>query len=328
MYIWQIPFVAVFFLIGCTHQDVVKSPSEAKPVKLRFQNMVGLELSTAGCSILDFGGLDRLCEYALERSTDIFFQVGPAFSRIIAPTENVDGDTLRKHRAILWDEWSRQGVSFYAVSVLDLVPSLVEFESVARNGNIKLISTNLVTPDKARTLFEPYYIVTVGDKPLVFLSFTEPTASDAASWLVEDISISFKKILPALPKETEVYHVTGSLSASTRKKLALLSDKPIIFVGGKLTEQNTVSIVRESANSYWIKCPDLGRGLGEIELVPAKDNKDGVVLGRFSYGYQAVLLPRRAINSPLCARLIPKQTVTAEERKTCISDVVRCDEKK
>lgn len=313
--------ITILWLIACTGN--LNTPKET--VKLRFQNMVGLELSHAGCSILNYGGLDRLCEYSTTHPADLIFQVGPALSQVIPG--KMDKTDLKGERAVLWNEWKRQGVKFYAVSAEDLSPSLEEFEATTSTGDIVRVSSNLKKKGSSDFLFSPFYRMNVGGLELAFLSFTEVKEENSkAPWQVVNVVSAFKEVTSKL-RGLAVYHVTGSLSGATRKQIANLSDKPVLFIGGELSETNTTEIVQESKNSYFVKAPDLGRGLAELEIGTSID-ANATKLGGLNYRYRAILLRKERIQNTVCSNLVQEINRLTQPRTCSALSNIACEDKK
>lgn len=275
------PPLAKSFLIialalgGCLTRKNTVAP-EAYPVFM-FQNGVGLNFGQAGCSLMDLGGIGRLCKKRELTPTDLFLQAGPAFSFLIPPAEEVPEKKVSEWRKKLLKVWELAGVSLYAVDAKDLEPSLTCFQSDVEDKKIPFISTNLRTLD-GKTPFQAFHRMQIKKRSFLFLSFSEPgkTGSD---WKV----IGFDEALSAVASELQNLETTqlvvlGNLNTQQRKQLALLIKKPFAFLGGPLQEMNPTGWEAVSEMAWWAKAADLGRGVGLIYWDSAA-NLNG--LGRF-----------------------------------------------
>ena len=230
-------------------------------VKLRFQNMLGLEMYSAGCSMIADGGVERMCQYSLKNPADLVFQVGPSFSP--TQSEPISGAERQSKRNALWKSWEVQRVKFYSVDAFDLLPSIEEFLEAHQESKILLLSSNLKN-EKGEYLFNPSFQFTVEKKRIKILSFSEPRELNEKI-KVEDISTAFSEITKKQTDEIAAYYVFGTLSKTSREAITALTPKPILFVGGELKEQNSIDIEKQG-NSFWIKAPDFGRGFGELTV--------------------------------------------------------------
>ncbi len=287
---------------GCSSAPVITSSTD-RPAILRFQNLVGLETGGSLCAIFDYGGLDRLCEYAEKNPADLSFQIGPAFTRILGAESNPNPAALLEERSLLWREWDRQGISFYAVTALDLTPSLAAFRAVTTTGSIRTLSSNL-KDEQGNWLFEPSLAFSSGGKPIVFLNFS--TAGSGPGWRADDVGRAFAEVTAKIHPPVAQYYVTGDLTKAERTRLDSVTDKPILFLGGSLGESNTTEVVRESKGRWFAKAPDLGRGVGELYLVPAATNSRAgfTAIGELAVDFKSRALTAKQSPSGRCARLI------------------------
>lgn len=256
-----------FFLVlaltlgGCLKKKTPVAP-EAYPVFM-FQNGVGLSFGQAGCSLMDLGGIGRLCKKRELTPTDLFLQVGPAFSFLIPPTEEVSEQKVSEWRKKLLGVWELTGVSLYAVDSKDLEPSLARFQSDLEGHKIPVISTNLRN-HQGKTPFQTFQRIQIKNRAFLFLSFSEP-GKIGSDWN----AIGFKEALTAVSSELQNLGntqlvVLGNLNSDQRKELALLINKPVAFLGGPLQEMNPTEWIAVSETAWWAKAADLGRGVGLI----------------------------------------------------------------
>lgn len=261
---------------GCLPQKNKGAP-EAYPVFM-FQNGVGLSFGQAGCSLMDLGGIGRLCKKRELTPTDLFLQVGPAFSFLIPPDEAATEQMISERRKKLLKVWDLAGVSLYAVDLKDLEPSLMGFQSDTQGHKLPFISTNLRNLE-GRPPFQAFQRMHIKNQDFLFLSFSEPekTGSD---WK----TLSFEEALTAVASELQNLGdarlvVLGNLNAQQRTQLALLIQKPVVFLGGPLQEMNPTGWKAVSEISWWAKAADLGRGVGLIYWDSAANSKG---VGRFA----------------------------------------------
>jgi hypothetical protein len=303
-------FGVPFILSACFSMSEKKlAGGEGRPALVRFQNMVGFELSRAGCSILNYGGLDRMCQYtAVNRGADLYFQVGPAFSHVLQSNAKLKPEEVPGMRKLLWGEWVREGLDFYAVSALDLVPSRAAFDAATSGGAVK-VHTALKGVD-GRLLYSPFFIVKRGQSSTAFLAFSEPQGPTSEGWRIEQPATALKEVLGLLPKEVGSLSVMGHLSKSRRLELAEVSSKPILFLGGEMAESNTTQILKESAHTWFVKAPDLGRGLSEFKVSESKKelSESAVQIGNLYFEYEAILLGDNfAPKAPECQNLFSRE---------------------
>ena len=296
------PLLAASFLIitlalgSCLTRKNAVAP-EAYPVFM-FQNGVGLNFGQAGCSLIDLGGIGRLCKKIELTPTDLFLQVGPAFSFLIPPAEEVSEKKISEWRKKLLKVWELAGVALYAVDLRDLEPSLMGFQSDIKGHKLPFISTNLRNLE-GKPPFQTFQRMQIKKQEFLFLSFSEPdkTGSD---WK----TLSFEETLNAVSSELQNLGdarlvVLGNLNAQQRTQLALLIKKPVVFLGGPLQEMNPTRWESVSETAWWAKAADLGRGVGLIYWDSAA-NSNGV--GRFA----AQELGKELDASNQCADLLNK----------------------
>ena len=313
-------------LSGCTHLGLKPNRAENSKLTIHFQNMVALEISPAGCSVLHYGGLERLCDYQSNTPSDLMFQIGPGLSRLMANTDPIDAAHTAHRRSLLWREWARQGVRFYTVDARDLEPSLEALEALAKDTAIVRLSTNIKTKDGTRHLFEPYYTVAWGKKQIVFLGFSEPAVTTHDNWQVTDIGAAFTQMAQRLESQTDLLVVTGSLSPATRARLATLSTRPLLFLGGELSEPNTLQLQSLSPTAAFAKAPDLGRGIGAIELSESPATGSAIRLGDLTGDFRPTVFRKSTIQSPRCQELARTISDTLGGPNSCsaIEDLSDC----
>ncbi len=233
-------------------------------VRLRFQNMLGLELYSSGCFILNEGGVERMCRYAQGNPADLVFQIGPSFTSLFS--ESNTRDEIQSQRKALWEIWEIQKVTFYSVDALDLLPSLSDFKEAHSSSSISLLSSNLKTKENVY-LFKPYIELDFNGKKIGVLSFSEnESASKISDGQVEEILSAFQKVDKKLNARVVLYYVLGSLKKKSREKISKFSQRPVVFLGGDLSETNTVGLVSLTTRDFLVKTPDLGRGFGELAI--------------------------------------------------------------
>lgn len=305
-------------LSGCTFFS-------KKTALLRFQNGVSLETTVAGCSIINLGGLDRMCDYARSHPADLVFQVGPALTRMDYLFTPLEPNRIFELRNMLWNEWKRQKVAFYSVSYEDLSPSLSALRALT-DGSIQLVSSNLKHED-GKWLFSPYFLWEFRGRKIAFLSFSQ--VAKGPGWVAADLEVAFKEVKAHLPSGVDRYYILSSLPKAELLKLAAFSDKPVLFIGAEIKEPNTerlealASLVSSGAtpakapttappvgNSYFIKAADLGRGFGELTLSGDASSQNpenqAVSWGGLFYGYQAYVLNSGPLKHKECGELDPQ----------------------
>ena len=277
---------------------------ETKTVKFRFQNMLGLEIYSAGCSMINDGGVERMCQYSLENPADLVFQVGPSFSPF--QIEPISITERQSKRNALWKAWEVQGVKFYSVDAFDLTPSVPDFMQSHEGSTIRLLSSNLKKAG-GEYLFEPMLRFKVASKSIGVLSFTEPDKKIAnGDWKVES-PVSVFKALAAGESQSDLYYVLGSLSKTTQEAISQLTSKPILFLGGELKEQNSIE-VEKRGKYFFVKAPDLGRGFGELAV--GKFEKDvwgrtpQANLGGLDHSFRAKILKKGDLQFNPCSEIL------------------------
>ncbi|MBI3296131.1 MAG: hypothetical protein HYZ71_15505 [Deltaproteobacteria bacterium] len=294
--------LALLMIGGCVHQETVNTSSDS--ISIRFQNMGGMTLGHGVCSILNYGGLDRLCHYSSTRPVDLFFEVGPGFTHVTSLVDVFDIPTQQQERAVQWAEWQRLGARFYSVDPKDLAPSLELFEAVTSKGATERLSSNLKRRNN-EFLFKPYLIVEVKGRRLAFLSLSDPKWNDPkAPWVVSDPVTAFQEAAAQIPADISVLHVVGSIPPAIRASVAAVSQRPVVFFGGELKEMNSREIVAQGLNNFWLKAPDIGRGVGEMVL-SARPEAEGVAIGDLRYYYKPWVLAKPDTMSASCAALNP-----------------------
>lgn len=267
--------VLVLTLGGCLKKKNPAAP-EAYPV-LMFQNGVGLSFGQAGCSLMDLGGIGRLCKKRELTPTDLFLQVGPAFSFLIPPTEAGTEQKISDWRKKLLGVWEIAGVSLYAVDSKDLEPSLTRFQADLEGHKTPFISTNLRTLD-GNPPFQTFQRIQIKNRDFLFLSFSEP-GKIGSDWK----TLSFEEAILAVASELQNLGsaqllVLGNLNAQQRMQLAPLIKKPVVFLGGPLQEMNPTQFEAVSETAWWAKAADLGRGIGLVYWDSAANSNS---MGRF-----------------------------------------------
>ncbi len=256
-----------FLLItSCAHQSasVISTGTEGKAL-LRFQNMLALEVAASGCSFLDYGGIDRWCAYNQANPTAFEFQIGPAFSRVISPPSSATPASDDRQRNIIWSEWKKNGVRFYAVSPLDFKPSLQHFESVSAENGIVKLSTNLLSKGDSRPLYKTVIVSQVGQRQIAFLNFAPPTLQ-GTDWKVESFQKSMADAEAQIPSTIDTLVILGHLNKGQRAELATFTARTIFYLGGGAMETNTTKIVKEGPRLWHAKSPALGHGVAELSL--------------------------------------------------------------
>lgn len=303
--------VIVFFvtLVSCVSSPkVAPMDSDTSPslFKIRFQNMLGLRLYQAGCSFQNLGGVERMCQFALQNPADFFFQVGPSFSELLGERETPK-ERVSKRRA-LWKVWEIQKIGFYSVDSLDLIPSLKEFQSSHDGSSIALLSSNLVS-QAGKSLFTPFLTKEISGKKIVFLSFSEKAQLQKdKAWKVEEIAVSFKNIQKQVEPQADMFYILGSLSSQTRLEISSLTPKPILFFGGALEENNTIHLEALSEKAFNVRSASFGRGFGELAV--GKFQKDfwgrgkEVTVGGLDHSFWAYLLEPRELTFNECSKAL------------------------
>lgn len=258
-------FISIVLLIASCKENEIQLKSSRSDLKFLFQNAVALNLSPAGCSILDLGGAGRMCARVTNENPDLVFQVGPAFSPLV-PRVELSTEKIIELRKALVQIWNHAGVRFYSVDGLDLVPSLKSFQDSVEKRGFSLLSTNLRTKF-GKSPFQSFQIVSWGDQEFIFLGFTSPLQPpEPSGWE----SIPFQQSLSELTglfKEHPKAHllILGSLPASERQEILNLLKRPAYFIGGSLEEENSTEWLSLGPNYFWGKAVDLGRGMGMIQ---------------------------------------------------------------
>jgi hypothetical protein len=302
--------VAFFLtLVSCVSGPKVNSTESEIPqsiFRIRFQNMLGLKLYQAGCSFQNLGGVERMCQFALQTPADLVFQVGPSFSELLGEKETPK-ERVSKRRA-LWKVWEIQQVGFYSVDFLDLIPNLKEFQSSHEGSPISLLSSNLVSKT-GKSLFIPFLTKEFLGKKIVFLSFSEkPQLQKDKDWRVEEITVSFKNIQKQVEPQADIFYILGSLSSQTRLEIASLTAKPILFFGGALEENNSTHIESLSEKAFNVRSASFGRGFGDLAL--GKFQKDfwgrdkEVTLGGLDHSFWAYLLESGELKFNECSKAL------------------------
>ena len=248
--------IAAFLtLVSCTKKD---------PPRFMFQNGVGLNLESAGCSILDLGGAGRMCERIRTEKPDLFFQVGPAFSFLV-PKE-ASSDERDKGRQALIKVWNASGVKFYSVDSLDLSPSLESFTRITDAKKFSLLSTN-IRDRKGAAPFSVYQRFDWNNQAFIFLSFTSPQRPiDSQDWQALTFKEALGELAPFLSENPSAQlMILGTLSPSQREELSGLLGRKAYFIGGALEEENSTEWSPFGSGSFWGKAVDLGRGVGTIQ---------------------------------------------------------------
>lgn len=248
-------FLLISTLVSCTKKEY----------RFLFQNGVGLNLDSAGCSILDLGGVGRMCERVRNEKPDLFFQVGPAFSPLV-PKAELSADKIPELRKALVRIWNESAVTFYSVDGLDLNPNLKSFETAVGLRKFEVLSTNLRSKE-GKPPFKLFYKTSWREADFLFLSFMSPKGHTGSSdWKALSFKDSVEEIAEVL-KETQRARliVLGSLSATEREEIAKLIGRPAYFVGGTLDEENSTEWLAMDSGSFWGKAVDLGRGMGMIK---------------------------------------------------------------
>jgi hypothetical protein len=229
-----------------------------------FQNGVSLNLEAAGCSILDLGGVGRMCERVRVEKPDLFFQVGPAFSFLV-PKE-VSSEERDKLRKTLVKVWNASGVKFYAVDSLDLSPSLESFTRITDAKKFSLLSTN-IRDRKGAAPFSVYQRFDWNNQAFIFLSFTSPQKPiDSQDWQALNFKEALGELAPFLSENPSAQLlILGALSPLQREELSTLLGRKTYFVGGALEEENSTEWSPFGSGSFWGKAVDLGRGVGTIQ---------------------------------------------------------------
>ncbi|MBM4303384.1 MAG: hypothetical protein FJ112_03540 [Deltaproteobacteria bacterium] len=300
--------VIVFFvtLVSCVSSPkVAPMDSDTSPslFKIRFQNMLGLEMYSAGCSMIADGGVERMCQYSLKNPADLVFQVGPSFS----PTqiEPIPSTERQSKRNALWKSWEVQGVKFYSVDAFDLLPSLGEFLESHQGSPILLLSSNLKN-EKGEYLFTPSLSFTIKEKRIGILSFSEVRDLDKKN-KVENIATAFSEVTKQMSDKVDVFYILGTLSRASRDAMTPLTSKPILFIGGELKEQNSIDIEKQGT-SFWIKAPDLGRGFGELTVGDFKKDWKGrapqATIGGLPHSFRSSILKKGKVEFNSCSQIL------------------------
>ena len=314
--------VIALAITSCVSLPTPKFSLQNKNIfKLRFQNMLALELYSAGCSILSYGGVEKMCEFALQNPADLVFQIGPSFSTVFF--EKSTRDELQSRRTALWKVWEVQKVGFYSVDALDLQPSLADFKEAYANRSILLLSSNLKTKDLSQYLFTPYLKLDINGTKVGILAFSENSNRlQEKEWNIESIDLSFQKIGQELTADVDLFYVLGSISKSAREEIVLRSQRPVLFLGGELSERNTTHIMAENAKYFFAKTPDLGRGFGEITVGHFEKDLLGKteqqVIGGMDHSFRASLLDAIPTTSNRCSQILKTeepQSLTTEALK-------------
>jgi len=292
--------------------------SESSPKKIRFQNSLALKLYYAGCSTRNYGGVERMCQYSEQNPADLVFQIGPSFSTVLY--EDTSPEEIKSKRNSLWKIFELEKVRFYSVDALDLEPSLTLFTESHRGSDVLLISSNLKKGNNH--LFEPYLIYEIYGKKIGFVSLTS-TSSKATdkSFKVESQEESFKWVSEKINSQIDIFYVLGSVGPAMRKRISLLSMKPILFVGGETMENNTTKLLAEGGRDFFAKAPDFGQGFGEILVArTGKEFKSmtSSVIGGVFHSFKAQILKEVPLKFNACSealKLAQPQSLPTEAEK-------------
>ena len=254
--------VGIFWILtGCKTLE----RSKKGPVVLMFQNGVGLEFGQAGCSILDLGGASRLCSFLDSNSSDLFFQVGPAFSSPFLDQSEALNAPISEQRKTLLKIWQKVNTQFYSVDAKDLTPSLEGFLSDTADRKLTFLSSNLKRLNGSSP-FETYFYKKIENNEFLFLSFSAQLKSKGPSdWKMISFSEALAQLEPVLIQYplAQIF-ILGSLTPSERAALSKLLARPSYFLGGALNEINPTSWSSLGKRHFWAKAADLGRGIGLI----------------------------------------------------------------
>jgi hypothetical protein len=303
-------FLNVFVLgifTSCSHFSQKSFQFDAqKPVSIRFQNLLSLQVGQAGCSIMNYGGLERMSRYSKGHPVDLSFQIGPAFSTIF--NQSHSPAELREKREQIWKSWVEQGVSFYSVDAVDLRPSLVDFTSL-QTKEISVLSSNLKS-ESGDWLFKPSLNLEMGGETFVVLSFSEGMET-GAGWKTEGPEAALKELEASFPSNVSAFYVLGSLKAETRKRLLGLFKKPVLFLGGANGERNTTEIISLTNQAFWVKSPDLGRGYSEMIIGKVSEGfsqkQNLKTIGGLSHSFASRILREDSDHSNHCFHSLEKK---------------------
>jgi len=257
-------FIWVFlFLVSCTKKES-RISSDIQSPRFMFQNGVGLNLESAGCSILDLGGAGRMCERVRAETPDLLFQVGPAFSFLIP--KDVSVEKQGELRRALVKVWNAAGVGFYSVDAADLSPTLEAFTRQLKSRSFAFLSTNL-RDTSGKSPFPLSYKVFWKNHVFIFLSFSSPQRlSDSKDWQALAFKDALAELGPVLIENPSAQvMILGALSSSQREELSTLLSRKAYFIGGTLEEENSTEWTPLNSESFWGKAVDLGRGVGTIQ---------------------------------------------------------------
>lgn len=253
----------LLFLVSCTKKEI-RISSDIQSPRFMFQNGVGLNLESAGCSILDLGGAGRMCERVRGENPDLLFQVGPAFSFLIP--KDVSYEKQDGLRRALIKVWNAAGVSFYSVDAADLSPGLEAFTRQLKSRSFAFLSTNL--RDKSgKSPFQLSHKVFWKNHLFIFLSFSSPQRlSDSKDWQALTFKDALAELGPLLNENPSAQlMILGALGPLQREELSKLLGRPAYFVGGALEEENSTEWSPFGFGAFWGKAVDLGRGMGTIQ---------------------------------------------------------------
>lgn len=260
--VFALSLLIVFACVSINSPNADTSPRTA--ARLRFQNMLGLKLYHAGCSFQNLGGVERMCQFATNNPADLVFQIGPSFTELLSEIQT--SAEVQSKRIALWKVWEAQKVQFYAPDYRDFRPNLNSFLDSHKNSPIQLMSSNLVD-SKGDYLFESFLLRDFSNKKVAFLGFSESSLEKTGKhWKVENIGSAFTKIRNQIESKVDIFYVLGSLSQETRKIISKSTERPVVFIGGALDENNTVSFEPVGTKDFVARAASFGRGFGEVAI--------------------------------------------------------------
>lgn len=255
-------------LLACASNPLPISPSKTRFI---FSAHRQLELEPCGCTILNYGGIDReangLSRFRKEKGDFFYLAAGSTFVPE-APPKAFQSDFYRLKRDEVVQALSTLGVQVLAPSAEDASLGKAELLRLASQARFSFVSANLVDT-QGKLLFPSHTWLRKGADSILVIGLSGTTSSrfemQEGLRLLENVQ-ALKRVFSSVTEPAGTVVLLHSMSDSERRQIHEAFPQIHLIFGGRPEESTSHSAAPYSASTLAMTTISRGRGISWIEL--------------------------------------------------------------
>lgn len=276
-------FLCALLLVGCAQSAIKDTPAASAaghPFTLLLSSARFLELDSCGCSVVDWGGVEREWNATrVDRATDLSSRISLTSGPVFFPFTGVYDEKLQtNYREISEGEVDALGrlqTEAISISVEDLLLGVDHLRGLENRAKFKFTSANLYDPATDKPLFPRFVVLPKRDFNVVVIGLTHvgnaPVAKKAAA-VVKDPIQALREVMKEIPTGPRLVVLLSTLDPKEQDQIADIAGVNVVV--GSAGNSELMTGLQTRTDQLTFEPPNRGRSIARLTLdIPTLEGK-------------------------------------------------------